>query len=423
MQPSLPIRPEPRYMEYNPDGDDGVTWTVNDCKGLKECFGIEESDLVFWHRHLCSPESRYWRIIKRIFGVIPSFGDAVEEEDLEDWDWAKLAKAWSIPEVRLREELSQAADHWKKEKVSRRITQATAPAADGVKPIDDSPRFTPHQDLAEEKISELLAAYFFEHQKSKSDRLFIANRIIELRVLFEDKNRRESARQLVNMELNLRDSEVSRALLKGRLEVLSQRKELDDKQSNEVQKIQDSLEKNEKAHTTLTEKYLKAAADIGEEEIEQGELRKVALGTASHLIEAQRQFHAKGDRSLIDGMFAADELVWLTTAIPLRPAQYRPDLVLRVNEAMRTENLWDANYKPTPIQREASRRMLKFAKLMADEEETPIIPEIDDAPIGEDDEETESAADTPLPEAERSAQPQAAFEPAPPREEAFMVMG
>lgn len=423
MQPDLPTYQEPRFMEYDPDGDDGVTWTVNDWPALKEAFALEASDLVLWHRHLCAAEGRYWKIIKRIFGVIPTMGDAVEDEDMEDWDFPKLAKTWGLPEKQLREELETVADHWKKERLSRKITQATTVPGDGVKPLDGGVRFAPHQDLAEERISELLEAFFFDHHKSKSDRLFIANRILELWTLFEDKNRREPARQLINMELNLRDSETSRALLKSRLETLAQTKELNSTQSGEILKIQEALDKNEKSHTALTEKYFRAAADIGEEEIEQGELRKIALGTASHFIEAQRQFHASGDRDLIDGMFAADELKWLTTAIPLRPAQYRPDIVLRVNEAMRPENLWDPNYKPTPIVREASRRMLKFAKLMADEEETPIIPEIDDAPVGEDEESAEAAADLPEPQPERSAPPPVYHEPPPAREEEFMALG
>jgi hypothetical protein len=423
-QPSLPVREEPKTLDYYPEGDDGVPWSVNDWRALKEAFELTEAELVAWHGDLAG-DTRHWKIIKRIFGVMAILGDAVEDEDAEEWNWAKLSKHWGVKEELLREELAMAVDHWKRLRVSRKIGGGGTTA--GVKPVDGEGKaggFKPHEEMAEERIGELLARYRFVDIVSHSERPFVARRLLELRPALEDHNRRESARQLIMMELNLADSEKVRALAKRRLDTLSKNADISDKQSAEIQAIQASLEKNEKAHTALSEKYFKAAAEFGEEEIEQGELRKVAIGTVSHFIEAQRQYHANHDRALIDGMFTADEIIWLTTAIPLRPAQYRPDLVLRVNEAMRPENLWAPDYVPSKIPREASRRLLKLVQGLTDEEDTPRIPEIDDAPGADDadDSEAPSAGDDPPPPPAEIPHTAPAFEPVA-REEEFMVMG
>jgi len=108
----------------------------------------------------------------------------------------------------------------------------------------------------------------------------------------------------------------------------------------------------------------------------------------------------------------------------MRPAQYRPDIVQRVNEAMQSENLWNPNYVPTPISREASRRLLRLARALEEESETPPIPEIDEAPGDEDEESTiDPVADTPADPSPPPA-PAAPVESTRPQAvEEFMVIG
>jgi len=389
-------------MEFYPDGDDGVPWAVKDWPGLKLAFGIEEHELEMWHRILVNPESRPWQIVKRIHGVVAMIGDAVEDDDDIDWTWDTLAKRFGVAEKVLREDFQAAVDYWKKERLSRSIA-AVRPVADGVKSPDSPGRANPREVIAEERIQELLEDYRFDHLKGK-DRIFVARRILEMRGLLEDKNRREAARQLINMELNLSDFEESRALLKSRMDAIHDSKlDVTKENAKEIVTIQEALSKNEKDHTALTTKYLKAAEELGSEEIEQGELRKAALGTVSYFIESQRQFYATGDRSPIDGVFTADELVWLTTPHAMRDAQYRFDVVLATNEALKPHNLFNPDYKPPSfakdgkIHREACRRMLRFGKMLAEEEEPAHIPDIDDQPAGEDDLQTDGIDDTPVP--------------------------
>lgn len=387
-QPDLPTNPLPRSVEYEPVEGDGVLWTVEDWPALAATFDLEESDLVAWHSDL-SGTVRPWLVIRRIFAVKAMFGDAVEDDDLEEWDWKSLSTKLGVKESELRDDLARAVEFWRKNRTARKI-------GDVVKPLDADSPSPLREKLAEDKITELLREYRFDHLKGE-DREFTARRITELQTLFTDKNKREQARQLVIMELHLHDSEKTRSVLKNRLDKLHGRDDLSASESKELMAIQEAMEKQEKSHTALTKNYMAAAADLGAEEVEQGELRKAALGTASYFVEAVSEYYRDGSRALIDGVFTAEELKWLTDPIPMRPAQYRPDIVVAVNEAMLPYNLFDPDYKPSKIPREASRRMINLARGLVEEQEPTPVPEIDSVPSDTDDVEAE-IDDGPLPE-------------------------
>ncbi len=415
-QPLLPVHTDPKVMEYYPEGDDGVPWAVKDWPGLKAGFEIEAHELVLWHTLLADPSSPPWNVVKRIHGVVAMIGEGVEDDDDIDWTWPLLAKRNGVAEKVLRERYQDAVDYWKKERLSRSIA-AVRPAADPVKGLDSGTRTNPREVIADERVAELLEDYRFDHLKGK-DRMFVARRVLELRTLLEDKNRREAARQLINMELNLSDFEESRALLKSRLDSINVSKlEVTKENAKEVVTIQEALSKNEKDHTALTTKYLKAADELGSEEIEQGELRKAALGTVSYFIDSHRRFYENGDRAQIDGVFTADELVWLTTPVAMRDSQYRFDIVLGINEALKPYNLFNPDFRPARIPRDASRRMLRLAKQLAEEVEPVHIPDIDDTPADEEEVETDgiedvtpAAGSTPSPEHSPAAEPAQAVE-------------
>lgn len=386
-QPDLPVRDLPRSVEYEPVEGDGVPWMVEDWPALVAAFDLEESDLVAWHTDL-SGTGRAWLVIRRIFAVKPMFGDAVEDDDMEEWDWKKLSTKLGVKEAELRDDIVRAADYWRKNRTARKI-------GDAVKPLDADSLAPLREKMADEKITELLVQYRFDHLKGE-DREMAARRIVELNSLFIDKNKREQARQLVIMELHLHDSEKTRSALKVRLDKLHGRDDLSQSESKELMAIQEAMEKQEKAHTALQKNYRDFSNDLGAEEVEQGELRKAALGTASYFVAAIQDYYADGSRALIDGVFAPDELVWLTDPIPMRPAQYRPDIVVAVNEAMKPYNFFDPEFVPSKIPREASRRMLNLARGF-DETEPPAVPEIDSVPSDSDDVEAE-IDDSPLPE-------------------------
>lgn len=391
--PLLPIREVPKNLEYTPIPD-SPPWLIGDWRGLSDAFSLADADASAWH-HALAGQGRPWLVIRRIFSVAAMWGEFSSPEDVEKWTWAKLSESLGVPESHLKNDLSAAVDFWKKARVAANVVRApstarpreAAPepsalavaAADPVvNPLDGLPNFQIHDELTDAQIAALLNPLRFNTVRSRGDRLYVANRIIELRSLLLNKNTRESARQLIIMELNMTTHETTLHVLKGRLEGIERNHEIDSKQSAEVRSIADSIASTEKALTALSKTYLAASSELGAEEREAGEIQRVVLGTISHLTEAHRQYYASGDRVLIDGMFAADELIWLTTPLTLRPAQYRPDVVLRIREACIPENLWGADYQPTVVQREACRRLARIVQLLTEEEESETIPGIDD---------------------------------------------
>lgn len=418
----LPVRQVAKTLEYSPAGEDAPSWLVSDWQGVKADFSLEEFEIDLWHSSLAG-QGRPWLVVRRIFGVAPLWGDGVTPDDMEQWSWKDLSKRLGVPEAALRQDLHNAVEFWKKCKMAKSVNhhmEAQAAAHENAGPEsghhpdeDGLPDFQIHKSLTDEQINTILTPFRFHTIRSESDRLYVANRILELHKLLADKYRRESVRQLIVMELSMANYEATIHILKMRLDMIQRKAQLDTKDSAEIQNISKSLENAEKALTALSTTYQKQADEIGGDEMEAGEARRVAIGTISHLMEAHRMYYESGDRDLIDGMFTAEEVVWLSQPLSMRPAQYRPDVVLRMREAMMPENLWGKDYKPTTIQREACRRMLKLVQAMSDEIDAPEIQGIDDvsADSSSPDDSDDSTAINDSPSEESDAALQAALSP------------
>ncbi len=397
------FRPPPKSLEYSP-AEDAPPWLIEDWQGLSAAFDLRDHEVIPWHLALAG-QGRPWLVIRRLYKLAPLWGDGASPDDLKAWSWSDLSATLGVPESHLKSDLKAAKEFWKKARRSASLTSQisklkspvesaadsspdprstisdplSTPSEDPVKPLDSLPQFSIHQALDEEHIAAILTPFRFQSIRSASDRLYVANRILELRQLLEDKNTRESARTLIVMELNMASHESTLNAHRFRLESIQKGSEISKEQSAEIQKIGDAITATEKALTVLSTTYRAAAAELGSDEAEAGELRRVAIGTISHLTEAHRLYYASGDKTLIDGMFTGEELVWLTTPLTIRPAQYRPDVVLRMREACIPENLWGKDYQPTVVQREACRRLLKLTQLLTEETEPPAISGIDDA--------------------------------------------
>lgn len=386
-QPQLPERKIPASVEYMPAAGK-VQWVAGLWPELSKEFYLEEKELPAWHDVLAG-QGRPWLVIRRIFHVAAIFGDPDDTDSLRPWKYSELSDHLGVSEKALREDMASAVDHWRKMRVANasRQKQANDSAPDDAE--SGGFAFAIHREIADKDVGEILAAFRFSHIKDARDRLYVANRILELRHLLENKLKRESARQLIVMELNLSAYETGFASLKDALARLSGKGgTYDEERSKEIRQLSSAIAEAEKSITILAEKHRKASDEIGEADIEEYEKKRVALETISYFIEATRRYYEDGSRTLVDGVFTAEELVWSTTPLTIgRPAQYRPDIVLRVREAMEPENLWDGDYKPTVIQREACRRMLRLSQALSEEMEPETIPEIDDnMESGDDDE-------------------------------------
>lgn len=407
-QPHLPVIEKPKTFEYTPGGEDAVPWLVGKWPEAAAAFDLREGEVLDWHLALAG-QGRPWLVIRRIFNLAPMWGDASTPDDIRAWTWAELSESIGVSVDHLKRDLQAAAEFWKKARLSLNVQRGAAlqkPASTGaeqVKSLDDMADFEIHQQFDASQIATILTKYRFKGVKSEDDRLYVASRVIELKKLLEDKHTRESARQLIVMELNMAGHEMTLQVLKSRLDSLNhQRSDLTEKQSTETRMIATSIASTEKVLTTLSKTYAKAASDLGGEELEAGEVRRVAIGTISHLVQAHRDYYVSGDRNLIDGMFTAEEVVWLTTPLSIinRPAQYRPDIVERVREASLPENMWDTEFKSASFaggkfktHRDASRRLQRLASLLAEDEMEPgPIEGIDDAEVSAEESEDPAEA-------------------------------
>lgn len=431
-QPLLPAREEPKTLRYHPTGtDEDPEWLVGDWRSIATAFALAAHEVVDWHVSLAG-QGRPWLVIRRIFSVAPLWGSALTPDDMKSWSWSELGKSLGVSEPVLRKDLEAAVSFWKKVRVSLSVQRGVQASVDTVNLLDESPISPPlhpphhplsptpapavassssadslpdfqiHQSYDEAQITAILTPFRFNHLRAVDDRLYVANRILELRKLLEDKFKRESARQLILMEMNMANYETAIAGLKSRLVTINKSSSVGKEESKEMQSLATAIETQEKALTKLAGVYHTAANEIGGDEMEAGEARRLAIGTASHLVEAHRRYYETGERTLIDGMFTADEIVWLTTPLSIRPAQYRLDIVLRVREACLPENLWNPDYKPTTVQRDACRRLAKIVEALTDEAEPQVIEGIDDLPAqsatDEDDPADASATVMPQPD-------------------------
>lgn len=438
-QPLLPVREIPRELEYEPTPD-AIPWLVGDWPAASATFDISAHEVVAWHATLAG-QGRPWTVIRRIFKVAPMWGDENTEADLRPWNWAELSKLFGVPESHLKNDLDAAVDFWKRARVAASISRRAASSSDpqstihdpqsmaqpGVKQLDGQqldglPQFQIHQAFTDDQITAILTPFRFHNLRDASDRLYVANRILELRSLLEDKQSRESARTLIVMELNMASHESALRGYKRRLEHLEGSREINKDQATEMLKLGEALTATEKALTSLSTTYRAAAAELGSDEAEAGEQRRVAIGTISHLTESHRLFYESGSRILIDGMFTADEVLWLTTPLTIRPAQYRPDVVLRMNEAMIPANLWGKDYHPTVIQRDACRRLAKLVQGLTEEIPPPVIPEIDADTSDPSDDDADAVSYEPVPDTPGVVVPDFVI-PEPRVEEPCMVIG
>ncbi|NQX02896.1 hypothetical protein HQ447_19740, partial [bacterium] len=230
MQPFLPVRESLKKLEYSPAGDDSTPWLIEQWPLAAAAFELDEDEVAVWHQVLAG-QGRPWLVIRRIFRINPMWGPGTSPDDLQTWTWASLASSLGVPEPHLRADLEAAKDFWKKSKLSASVVRAVSSSSPStinsqpstspsVNPLDSLPEFQIHQSYAEDQITAILTPFRFQSIRSSADRLYIANRIIELRKLLEDKHTRESARTLIVMELNMASHESTLQVLKQRLETL-----------------------------------------------------------------------------------------------------------------------------------------------------------------------------------------------------------
>jgi hypothetical protein len=102
----------------------------------------------------------------------------------------------------------------------------------------------------------------------------------------------------------------------------------------------------------------------------------VAFGDSlGHLAKAMQEYYADGNNALVDGLFTAAEIKLLVTPTSLRPAQYRPDLPMLVEQWR--ANLWNPEWEGAKLPREIHRFLLATFKKASEEFAEGKVAEMD----------------------------------------------
>jgi hypothetical protein len=303
------------FTEY--DAPDGSRWRCDNPDRMREDFGIYGDDLTRWHADVATVQE-VWTILRRVYRLAPLMGSSHEE--LREWTIEEIAKESAVPVKRIETLIEETKVFWDRKNTERSFVDRAASSGD-LKRMDD------------DQIEKLLLLHGFVTVGGSAavptyERRYLASRIVDFQHLLEDEQGAQLARNALMTELILR---------KYDREILEKMADTRNLSSTEFQKLVDARAEQQKAYEE-TLKHLGATHAQNP-----GFRAKMAFGdSVGHMVKAYQEFYRDGSQVLVDGMFTEAEVKLLMTPTTLRPAQYRPDLPLMVEEWRR--NFWDASY-------------------------------------------------------------------------------
>ena len=203
----------------------------------------------------------------------------------------------------------------------------------------------------------------------------VANRIISLREYLESPHSRASARQLIRNEISLHAKERLLLIYNNKIEQISEEDpelksrgtELDGYRKKAAD-LDEEIRAITKAHSTLQK-------EIGADDIDMTTRKRFFVETVAYIMEKCREYESDPESVLVDGVFRADEIDWLLEPLDERAPQYRPDISVRLRDALLPENLWDEHYVPPKITLRVCQELRKIVAAMRaiPEDAEPLI--------------------------------------------------
>jgi hypothetical protein len=315
-----------------------------------------------------APVKDSWDVIRRVYRLAPVIG--ASKDDLREWTIEDIAKEANVPVKRIETIIEETKVYWARKSNERELVARAV----------DAPTTEALGDLDEEQIAKLLSKHGFEEIPPNYQR-YMARRIVEFQHLLDDEQGAHLARSALNQELILMeyDREIRRVMAKDR-----------------VSRGTEELDKLVTRRSSLQSTYESTLERLGAtQEQNPGYRAKVAFGDSlGFMAKAMQEYYANHDNALVDGLYTAAEIKLLMTPTALRPAQYRPDLALLVDQWL--ENFWDPNWEGAKLPREMHRFLLatfrkaseefaegKITEMDADEVEAGDVEIATDAALGE----------------------------------------
>ena len=349
---------------------DHEKWRVERGSDLIRDFELEGPEsLTVWHAAMgaggtpaTTGEERelMWSLLRRVYGIAPFLG-VEDPDDIRAWPIEELASSRGMSARQIENHLAGARMYWKRVRAESRKSEVG-----NRKSESKSEKSEPDDD----EVERLLLEQGFGDIQDAAERRYIASRIKDFGPWLESEHLRGTARSAIQQEAAIfyvLDPSIRELRVKiGEKKGLAHSTEKENSQLLSL--IKARREEQQALESTLS--------TLGMTEASGGGLKKklVLNDWLSALFDAVRAANADGDRALVDGFFEAAEIELLITPTTLRPAQYRPDLIVSLLEAK--EHLWEKEWSPTPISRRVCRTLKKawdaaLAAARADEGEVP----------------------------------------------------
>lgn len=351
-------------------------WRIDRFAKVAELFDIGENDLADWHEFLAG-RGRSWTIIRRRFGVYPLLSgdpDAATRLDVQT-----LAKELGISQSSVEREIEGAAEAWKLARARGNLReQMDSQKSD----IDALTHYTFADGLDEDSATRLLRAFDFDSVRDPAHRLEVAGRILTLKEYLTAPNTRTAAREIIRAEITMHGLQKMQIDKQGRIEdILADPDNASKQIAGTLDKLQDQINALDDRIRKIATDHGKMLEHLGADELDQTSRKKQFVADVNYLIEACRQYESDPENLKLDGVWTAGEIDWLLDPTAEgRDPQYRPDIAIRTAEALRPENLWDENYRPTPIARRITQELDKMVRHLRGipEDAEPLPDPIDD---------------------------------------------
>ncbi len=368
----------PRGVDFETAGDEPEYWRLERFDLLAVDFGVEVEDLPEWHAFMQGEGCELaWAITERLYqvGSLTGAGDDI----LRTWNRGELGKKFSIPVKRVDLEIETAAKRWKLAHARSDLERDAAAAGTGADDIDLLTSFNRAGDMEDEKVNRLLEAYNFKEIKDPMMRIQVAKRILSLKDYLISPHTRTTAREIIRMENAMHSLEKTLTGIQNQLDDLIDEDPGRAKNGTKIDELSKKIDDLNKQIRLISLSHSKAQKSINADDIDMTTRKRIFVETVAFIQEKCREYESDPANVLLDGVFRAGEIDWLMDPLGERGPQYRPDIVVRLGDALLKENLWDPEYVPPPIAIRVTQELRKIVETMRQiPEDAPPLVELDE---------------------------------------------
>jgi hypothetical protein len=348
---------EPSHIEYEA-GDDGY-WRIDRPDRLEEDFGVTAGHVQDWHLFL-SGQGRAWEICRRLYQA----GSLLDPppEIIRTWSREEVAKEFGIPKAEVDHEINHAAEEWRLRKARADVTRASK--VEGEDEIAKLTSFSNSSGLEPDQVSMLLNAYGFGDVRDEMLRAQVANRIISLKDYLISQHSRTKARQLIRMEMSLHAKEKMLLIYTNKIEHIVRTDPNLNTHSTDLENYRVKAAELDKEIRQITKDHTTLQDEIGANDIDMTTRKRIFVETVAYIQLKCQEYESDPESVLLDGVFRADEIDWLLESLGDRRPQYRPDITVRLHDALLPRNLWDPEYKPPKLTLRVCQELRRMADCM-----------------------------------------------------------